>query len=45
MMPEDRKKLMDKLLDNSLALAKSVPSFKLKVSLKGSFWKQIENVL
>lgn len=34
-----------KLFKNSCKLAKSVPTFKLLVSLKGRFWEKIETVL
>lgn len=33
------------LFANSCKLAKTVPAFKLRVSLKGHFWKEIERVL
>jgi len=34
-----------KLFDNACELAKSIPAFKLRVSLNGQFWKEIEKVL
>lgn len=33
------------LFNNASELAKSIPAFKLKASLKGRFWKEMEKVL
>lgn len=34
-----------KLFENACALAKEVPTFKLRMSLKGRFWEEMERVL
>lgn len=34
-----------KIFDNTSKLARAVPAFKLRVSLKGRFWEEIERVL
>jgi SynChlorMet cassette protein ScmC len=34
-----------KLFDNACGLAKTIPAFKLRVSLNGQFWEKIEKVL
>ncbi len=39
------KTLKKKLFDNACELAKTVPAFKLRVSLNGRFWEKIEEVL
>lgn len=42
---QDSKSLKLKLFDNACELAKVIPAFKLRVSLKGRFWEKIETVL
>ena len=37
--------LRRKLFENACELARTIPSFKLRVSLKGRFWEKIESVL
>jgi SynChlorMet cassette protein ScmC len=41
----ESKSLRLKLFDNACELAKAIPAFKLRVSLKGRFWEKIEAVL
>lgn len=41
----DRKRRINKLFDNACKLAKSVPSYTLKVSLTGKFWEEMEKVI
>ena len=42
---EKGRNIRKKLFDNACELAKSIPAFKLRVSLNGQFWKEIEKVL
>lgn len=42
---EDVRKLRQSLFENACELANAVPAFRLKVSLNGSFWERIEEVL
>jgi SynChlorMet cassette protein ScmC len=42
---EELRAVRRKLFDNACELAKSIPAFKLRVSLKGRFWEEIERVL
>lgn len=45
-MDEDTKKKQQlQTLDNSIYLAKSIPCYKMKATLHGQFWKEIEKVL
>ena len=37
--------IMTTIFNNSLDIAKLIPAFRLKVSLKGEFWKEIERVV
>ncbi len=37
--------VMATIFNNSLDIAKLIPAFRLKVSLKGEFWKEIERVI
>jgi len=42
---EEERMHKNKLFDNACELAKAVPAYKLRVSLKGRFWEEIEKVL
>lgn len=42
---EEARVLKKKLFDNACELAKEIPAFKLRVSLNGRFWEEIEKVL
>jgi hypothetical protein len=42
---EEVSNLRKNLFENSCRLAKAVPAFRLKASLKGRFWEKIEEVL
>lgn len=42
---ENKKLLYRKIFHNSIAMAKKIPVFKLRVSLQGSFWEEIERAL
>jgi SynChlorMet cassette protein ScmC len=42
---EEERELRNALFDNACQLARAVPAFKLRVSLKGRFWEEIEKVL
>jgi SynChlorMet cassette protein ScmC len=37
--------LKSKLFDNACVLAKTIPSYKLRISLTGRFWEEIEKVI
>ncbi len=41
---EEERMLKKKLFDNACELARAVPAYKLRVSLKGRFWEEIEKV-
>ena len=42
---ENKKLLQRKMFHNSIAMAKNIPVFKLRVSLHGCFWEEIERAL
>ncbi|MBW1744671.1 MAG: SynChlorMet cassette protein ScmC [Deltaproteobacteria bacterium] len=42
---EDQKKHRTELFDNACEMAKSIPAYRLKVSLEGRFWEKIEEVI
>jgi SynChlorMet cassette protein ScmC len=42
---EDKKKHRTKLFDNACEMAKSIPAYRLKVSLEGRFWEKMEEVI
>jgi SynChlorMet cassette protein ScmC len=42
---EDKKKHRTKLFDNACEMAKSIPAYRLKVSLDGRFWEKMEEVI
>ena len=42
---KNKKTLRRKIFDNSCEIARIIPAFRLKVTLHGSFWKEIERVL
>ncbi len=42
---EELRVFRKKLFDNACELAKVIPTFRLRVSLKGRFWEEIEKVL
>jgi len=42
---EEVRTLKKRLFDNACEIAKALPVFKLRVSLKGRFWEKIETVL
>jgi len=42
---ENQRKFLKTLFDNSCDMVKSIPVFKLQVTLHGQFWKEIERVL
>lgn len=43
--PRNSAALRSRIFDNAAALARTVPAFRLQVSLKGRFWEKIEEVL
>ena len=45
MAKEDQLQYKERLFDNAYKLARLVPSYNLKMSLNGSFWKEIEKVI
>jgi len=42
---EEIRNLRKKLFENACELARSIPAFKLRVSLEGCFWEEMEKVL
>jgi len=42
---EEERELRKKLFDNACELAKTVPAYKLQVSLDGRFWEKMEEVI
>jgi len=36
--------LKEKVFDNACKLARGIPAFKLRVSLDGKFWKEMERI-
>ena len=42
---EEERILKQKVFDNACELAKSIPAFRLRVSLNGRFWEEMERVL
>ena len=42
---EEKRRLRRKAFDNACELAKVIPAFKLRVSLNGRFWEEMEKVL
>ena len=41
----EKRGLKEKVFDNACGLARSIPAFKLRVSLDGRFWEEMERVL
>jgi SynChlorMet cassette protein ScmC len=41
----DQSTIMTKIFNNSFDIATNIPAFRLKVSLRGTFWKEIEKVM
>jgi hypothetical protein len=41
----ERRTRKKKVFENACALAKEVPAFKLRMSLKGRFWEEMDRVL
>ena len=41
----EKRSLKEKVFDNACGLATSIPAFKLRVSLNGRFWEEMERVL
>jgi SynChlorMet cassette protein ScmC len=42
---EAQRELKKELLDNACAVANTIPAFRLRVSLQGQFWKNIEDAI
>jgi SynChlorMet cassette protein ScmC len=42
---EDQKEFREELFNNACEMAKKIPAYRLRVSLKGRFWEKIEQVL
>ena len=42
---EERRIVIKKLFDNACELARKIPAFKLRLSLNGRFWEEMEKVL
>jgi SynChlorMet cassette protein ScmC len=42
---EDQKKHRTELFDNACEMAKSIPAYRLKMSLEGRFWEKMEEVI
>ncbi len=42
---EDQKKRRTELFDNACEMAKSIPAYRLKMSLEGRFWEKMEEVI
>lgn len=45
MLPELRKRMIMVAFENACTLARRIPAFKLKLSLMGSFWQNVEETL
>lgn len=45
LIPAEERRLKEKLFENACRLARTIPTFKLRVSLKGRFWEEMEKVL
>jgi SynChlorMet cassette protein ScmC len=43
--PDDLYHLKKQLLENSCEIARAIPAYRLKVSLDGKFWEEMENVM
>jgi SynChlorMet cassette protein ScmC len=39
---EHKRRLSEKIIDNACALSRSVPAFRLRVSMNGQFWEKME---
>ena len=42
---EEERAIKEKIFENACALANRIPAFRLRVSLEGRFWEQMEKVL
>ena len=45
LIPEEERGLKERLFKNACRLARTIPTFKLRVSMQGRFWEEIEKVL
>jgi SynChlorMet cassette protein ScmC len=45
LIPEEERRLKEQLFENACALARAMPTFRLRVSLEGRFWEEMERVL
>jgi SynChlorMet cassette protein ScmC len=45
LLPEEERKRKEKLFQNACALAQRTPAFRLRASLEGRFWEEMEKVL
>lgn len=42
---EEERTLREKIFDNACELAKTIPAFRLRVSMNGRFWEEMERAL
>jgi SynChlorMet cassette protein ScmC len=45
LLPDEERRRKEKLFENACALAGTMPTFRLRVSLEGRFWEEMERVL
>jgi SynChlorMet cassette protein ScmC len=45
LLPEEERSLKEQVFENACALAGRIPAFRLRVSLEGRFWEEMEKVL
>jgi hypothetical protein len=45
LVSEEERAIKEKIFENACALAGTMPAFRLRVSLEGRFWEEMERVL